>query len=368
MSEVPAADSRAILLGEIEEMGGAERAVLALSRWLTERGVAHHFVAYEDRANFAAKAGHPITVVELRPKMRALNKIAALRRYFAGREGSPPPLTSGYQPALHAAAAGVKGFHCLMHDTPSLFETPGLMKLSKRAGRYVLNKIIGHGLRSGGKTIVTSEYLREDCLRVFGVQAEIARMGGLSEAGAFRLRRIEGELRLLSVSRIEDNKRIDWILRALAAMEREGLSGKVEWGFDVVGRGSQMEAMRGLAAELGLESRVTFHGFVSDAELERIYGAAHLFLMPAVQGYGIPAVEALTRGLPVLLHRESGVSDILLATPWATVIEGGEEGMLPGLRSSIGNAMEARQMGFALPELPTEDEWAERVARLIGWV
>ena len=34
--------------------------------------------------------------------------------------------------------------------------------------------------------------------------------------------------------------------------------------------------------------------------------------MPAVQGYGIPAIESLQRGIPVLLHRESGVSDILL--------------------------------------------------------
>ncbi len=99
-----------------------------------------------------------------------------------------------------------------------------------------------------------------------------------------------------------------------------------------------------------------------------MYGEAHLFLMPAVQGYGIPAVEALTRGLPVLLHRESGVSDILLGTPWATVIEGGEEGMLPGLRSAVGNVIGARQADVPLPELPSEDEWAERVARLCGWV
>jgi hypothetical protein len=76
----------------------------------------------------------------------------------------------------------------------------------------------------------------------------------------------------------------------------------------------------------------------------------------------------LTRGLPVLLHRESGVSDIMLATPWATVIEGGEEGMLPGLRIAVEKVMEGRQIGFPLPELPTEDEWAERVATMIGWV
>ena len=192
-----------------------------------------------------------------------------------------------------------------MHDTPSLFDKPG-MSVKTRALRVVSNAVIGRGLRGGGKTIVTSEFLREDCRRVFGVEAEIARMGGLGEAGAFKVRRVEGELRLLSVSRIEGNKRIDWMLRALAAMDREGLSGRVTWRLDVVGRGAQMEAMQSLAEELGVEGRVRFHGYVSDEALEQMYGEAHLFLMPAVQGYGIPAVEALTRGLPVLLHRESG--------------------------------------------------------------
>jgi glycosyltransferase involved in cell wall biosynthesis len=364
MSEVPRADSRAIVLTEIEQMGGAERAVLALSRWLYGRGLAHHFVTYEDRADLAAQAGHPVVVVQLRPEMRARKKVDALRQYFAGRKGWPRPLVSGYQPALHATLAGVRGFHCLMHDTPSLFDRPG-MPVKTKVLRVVSNRIIGYGLKGGGRTIVTSEFLREDCRRVFGVEADIARMGGLSEAGAFRLRRVEGELRLLSVSRIEGNKRIDWMLRALAAME---LSWRVDWRLDVVGRGAQLEAMRTLASELGLAERVTFHGYVSDEELERMYGEAHLFLMPAVQGYGIPAIEALTRGLPVLLHRESGVSDILLTTPWATVIDGGEEGMLPGLRRAVENVMEARQFEVPVPDLPTEDAWAERVARLCGWV
>jgi glycosyltransferase involved in cell wall biosynthesis len=145
------------------------------------------------------------------------------------------------------------------------------------------------------------------------------------------------------------------------------LSSRVDWTLDVTGRGSQMEAMQGLATALEIGDRVRFLGYVSDAELEQLYGQAHLFLMPAIQGYGIPAVEALARGLPVLLHRESGVSDMLRATPWATVIEGGEEGMLAGLREAIGAVIAGTQLDAPLPTLPTEDGWAERVAVLCGW-
>src|SRR5271167_1487270 len=117
-----------------------------------------------------------------------------------------------------------------------------------------------------------------------------------------------------------------------------------------------------MAEDLGIGDRIHFHGFVSDAGLEELFTRAHLFLMPAVQGYGIPAIESLQRGIPVLLHRESGVSDILLDTPWATVLTGSESNMTSSLRSAIDGVLEGRHHNIAQPHLPTEDEWARQVA------
>src|SRR5215470_17868247 len=147
------------------------------------------------------------------------------------------------------------------------------------------------------------------------------------------------------------------MVRALAQLEQTSapLSTKVDWRLEVAGKGSALEAMRALTAELGLANRVRFHGFVSDVELERLYDAADLFLMPAVQGYGIPAIESLSRGIPVLLHQESGVSDILLATPWATVMHGGEEAMAPALAKAIQNVVDGKHLQVPLPDLPTEE-------------
>lgn len=351
-------------------MGGAERSVLALSRWLYQHEIPNHVVTYVDHVGLAKFAEHPLEVVELRPEMRAAKKVAALRRYFASQPEAPKPLLSGFQPALHATLAGLRGFHCLMHDTPSLFADLGNRNFKRRMARRVSDMITGFGLRSGGHTIVTSEYLRGECRREFNVRADIVRMGGLSSADAFRPRPVANELRMLSVSRVESNKRIDWILRALEGLEHESpvLSERVSWRFDIVGKGSALDEMQRLAANLGLGDRVHFHGYVSDDELTKLYETTHLFLMPAVQGYGIPAIEALSRGIPVLLHRESGVSDILRRTPWAVVIDGEESAMLAGLREVIDNTLSGAQLGTPLPQLPTEDEWAERVARLCNWL
>lgn len=365
------ADSRAIVTTEIVEMGGAERSCLALAHWLYRRGIPAHIVCYTDEVALGRFAADPLTVVQLRPRMEAIPKIRALGRYLRSRTGAPAPLLSGYQAALHASAAGVRGFHTLMHDTPSLFSDAAAdVSIKSRFVRNVSDRVTAHGLRSGGTTIVTSDYLREDCRRTFGVEAAIARMGGMASKHDFRPRAVTGSMRMLSVSRVEANKRIDWMLRALGALEdsEQRMSAEVDWRLDIAGKGSQLAELQRLARELGIAARVHFHGFVSDAELDQLYDAADLFLMPAVQGYGIPAIESLERGIPVLLHRDSGVSDILRETPWATVFSGDKGALAPALRRAIESVREGQQLAAPLPLLPSEDSWAERVARLCGWV
>lgn len=369
--------ARPIFIPEIEQFGGAERSVLALSRWLSQRSLPHYILTYRDGCNFARYADYPLRVIDLQPKLNARGKIAKLRAHLKLRpRDAPALLCSGYQPALHATLAGERSFHTLMHDTPSLFGDSAHRTLKNKLRIAVSNRIAGIGLRSGGHTFVTSEYLHEECRRDFNVNADIVRMGGLvgSARNTRREARVDTSLRMLSVCRIENNKRIGWLLRALAELETRAvaplcapLSHVTDWRFDLAGKGSQIANLTAQAGSLGLADRVHFHGFVSDSALDQMYERADLFLMPALQGYGIPALEALARGLPVLLHRESGVSDLLLDTPWATVLSGGEENTTEALARAIEGVLRQSFAGVPQPALPTEEEWAGEVARLCGW-
>ena len=66
------------------------------------------------------------------------------------------------------------------------------------------------------------------------------------------------------------------------------------------------------AAWLGLADKVKFVGFLRDAELEKLYRAADLFVMPSVsEPFGIAPLEALTCGTPVLISKQSGVAETL---------------------------------------------------------
>ncbi len=372
--------ARPIFVCEIEQFGGAERALLALSRWLAQRGLAHYLLTYRDHCNIAQYAAHPLEVVDLKAWHGARAKVSALKNHMAFRPKSAPPLLcSGYQAALHATLAGVCGFHDLMHDTPSLFGDKDTRGLKGKLRIAASNLIAGFGLRSGGTTIVTSEFLKAECRRDFGVEAQIVRMGGLTAAAETsrsqpRNCMEESAFHMLSISRIEANKRIDWLLRALNRLESGPvaplagpLSRLIDWKLDIAGKGSLLSELEALTRSLGLADRVSFHGFVPDRELEALSRRSDLFLMPAVQGYGIPAIEAIDRGTPVLLHRDSGVSDILLQTPWATVFEGGEQQLAAALAQAIDSARKGRHLNTPPPQLPTEDQWAEQVAVLCHW-
>jgi glycosyltransferase involved in cell wall biosynthesis len=358
-----------LFIPEVEAFGGAERSVLALSRWLYEHGIANRLLTYEDRVGLERYVSHPVEVLQLRPQGGARAKVAALKKHLRGEKQQTRLLCSGFQPALHATLAGARGFQCLMHDTAALFGDEEQRTPMHRLRLAVTEGIIGFGLRSGGATVVTSEFLKAECRRDFRVDAKIARMGGLPPVDGFHERRFDGTLNMLSVSRIEANKRIDWMLHALHALEVEQppLSQRADWKLDIAGKGTLIEGLRKRAEELGLGERVHFLGFVSDEDLRTLFQRAHLFLMPAVQGFGIPAVEALAAGIPVLLHRESGVSDILRETPWATVFEGDQNAMAPALKAAINRVIAGTQIGQPLPPISTEDEWAELVARYCGW-
>ena len=207
---------------------------------------------------------------------------------------------------------------------------------------------------------------------LYGLRPVIARFGVAGDKADYPHRPLTlgKPLRLLSVCRLEGSKRIDWILRSLTALEAQEppLHERKDWRLDVVGEGSCEGDLRSLANSLGLADRVVFHGLVSDERLEEIYNKADLFLMPAVQGYGLPALEALTRKIPVVMHAQSGVSEILGGTPWVEIIMGGEETLTAGLDVMVSRLLADGLFEQDLPDFPTETQWAEEICRLCGWV
>lgn len=69
----------------------------------------------------------------------------------------------------------------------------------------------------------------------------------------------------------------------------------------------------GLVRELALTDRVTVLGYITDAELGALYRAASVLAMPSLfEGFGLPVVEALGLGVPVVSTRAGSLTDVSL--------------------------------------------------------
>lgn len=310
----------------------------------------------------------------------ALNKnplALALARFVVERQraGAGPVLLVGIQAALHAGLVGVGAYHLMILDTPSLLTRPpgfkerGFEAVWIAVREWVGRMVIRRGMRRARSVMATTRYMAEEIRALYGVEAAVVYQGGPAWVQEVRRRLVlGGEIRLLTVNRLETNKRVDWLIRALAA---PGFAAGTELGrvvLDVVGEGSDGERLRALAEGLGLAGRVRFRGRLTDEQLGEAFGGAHALLMPARQGYGLPALEGLSVGLPVLIHRESGVSEVVGTSPWVEVCEGGEETLQESLERLCRRLMRGEFVGLPRPTYPTEEGWAAEVAGRCGWL
>jgi len=82
--------------------------------------------------------------------------------------------------------------------------------------------------------------------------------------------------------------------------------------FVVAGSGDMQEKMIAEASYLGIMDKVMFTGFLRGDEKNKIYQAADVYVMPSVsEPFGITPLEAIANGTPVLVSKQSGVSEVL---------------------------------------------------------
>ena len=230
-----------------------------------------------------------------------------------------------------------------------------------------MHRLNRRGVKRAARVIVMTEKARRELDSLYGGEASVLRPGVSSIVDKSMAECSKRPLRMLSVSRLEANKRIDWILRALAALNSTSFLKTVEWVFEIAGDGAEVKSLKKLAQELGLADQTIFLGHVSDEELGRAYSRAHLFIMPALQGYGLPALEALRRGVPTIVHKDSGVSEILGGTPWSELVEGDNGSLARAIGTMVERVKSKSFIEFALPRLPTNSEWAKAICLACGW-
>lgn len=135
------------------------------------------------------------------------------------------------------------------------------------------------------------------------IQDKAAIEGVLSKHG------LSGKRYILYVGASEKNKNLSGLLKAFAIVRKSKediklvLAGKIDPGYRIIMEESKM---------LGLSDSVIFTGYVSHEELPFMYNGACLFVLPTFhEWFGIPLIEAMACGVPVVAANCRGIPEVV---------------------------------------------------------
>lgn len=121
------------------------------------------------------------------------------------------------------------------------------------------------------------------------------------------------EIHITYVSRFVPNKKIEDIIKLLHTLKRIHSPSYLHLvGNPVSGIDDYFLFLQGLIRELDLDDNVRFHRGVTEEEKYNILSSSDLFLcMSEHEGFGIPLVEAMESGIPVLAYDSSAIEETL---------------------------------------------------------
>ncbi len=82
--------------------------------------------------------------------------------------------------------------------------------------------------------------------------------------------------------------------------------------FVLAGDGDMMSAVINRVAELGISDRFHFTGFLRGTDIDKMFGMSDVYVMPSIsEPFGISPLEAMQSKVPVIISKQSGVSEVL---------------------------------------------------------
>lgn len=171
------------------------------------------------------------------------------------------------------------------------------------------------GLKAADLIIANSEYTKNNIINHYQIDPEKIRVvyfGIDPDVPAYGLNYTspisKRDKIVLFLGRVTLQKGPDYFIQAAENVLRF----KKNVRFIVAGSGDMLATVINKAAELGIADRVTFTGFLEGEEVHKAFQMADVYVMPSVsEPYGLVALEALKNKTPIIISKQSGVSEVL---------------------------------------------------------
>lgn len=169
---------------------------------------------------------------------------------------------------------------------------------------------------------------------------------------------------ILALSRLEPRKNFVRLVEAFAAAR---VAAKLPHRLVIGGRkGWLYESIFARVQELSIGDHVLFPGFITDADLPAVYSGAAFFAYPSLyEGFGLPIVEALACGAPVLTGNNSCLPEA--GGPGAIYVEATEvDSIAEGIIRLTTDDRLAAQLATAGQEYAAQFTWQRSALQLLS--
>ena len=199
-----------------------------------------------------------------------------------------------------------------VHDLS--FEDPRAVEWLPRATRLRYRATIWASVRRAAHVLALSEATRSDLVRVYRLDPARVSVAPAAvdpmfaqQLGAWPEDR-NGPLTVLSVGNVLPRKNLVVAAKAVRLLRDRGVDVRLHVVGIVPPEG------RAIATEMAtlLGDHVEIAGYASRVELARLYRTAHVLAFPSLfEGFGIPVLEAMTAGLPVVVSDRTSLPEVV---------------------------------------------------------
>lgn len=205
------------------------------------------------------------------------------------------------------AVAAISGKPLIVHVHSTEFDRSG------ENVNQMIYDIERMGMERADKVIAVSYFTRSIIISRYGISGEKVEVvyngierngnGASAETGIDKNEKI-----VLFLGRITMQKGPEYFLQAA----KKVLEVMDNVKFVMAGSGDLMHRAVEMAAGLGIGQKILFTGFLCGEDVQKIYEMADLYVMPSVsEPFGIAPLEALNNDVPVIISKQSGVSEVL---------------------------------------------------------
>ncbi|HLD10656.1 MAG TPA: glycosyltransferase family 1 protein [Candidatus Nanoarchaeia archaeon] len=199
--------------------------------------------------------------------------------------------------------------------------TPLVVKDKQEFSRKIKYYILKYFVKRVNRIITCSENSKQDIINFFKVSPDkvsVIYLASNKEYGQLTKKETNSKLikynlvnkkYIFYVGNLEKHKNVEGLIESFNLISKKNkdlilvLGGKKGWGYEDINK---------KIIELDLSDKIIFTGYVDEKDLPALYNGASLFVYPSYyEGFGLPPLEAMSCGCPVITSNTSSLPEVV---------------------------------------------------------